>query len=155
MAEEPEVEVVAADAEPVVPEGRANVASNAFQTHMINYLCGLTAAAPAPTGVQKMCLIANTMPTSGNAPAATHPATGGTGTNITWVVATTGQGAATRADATVNFTGVPTGNYIGYAVFNASGAYLYSKAFTGGMIQVPGSATGNITVTATHTYDLN
>lgn len=162
MAEQtaPENTVVERVAEPLAddqqPQGRVDLAAGAFAQNVLAYLTGQGIATGTPaTGPQKMCLVANTMPTGGAAPAATWPATGATGLTITWpaVTAPTGANAATAQATAVNFTGVPAGTYKGYAVYNSSGAYLYSKAFTD--IVIPASATGNISVTATHSYTLS
>ncbi len=177
MANESASEVIEAVAEPLpgdetaAGEGRLNVASTAFQTAVLQYITGqavsgtVPAAAPG-AGVQRMVLVATTMPTAGAAPGLVFSTTALTptpvaptttnslGPAITWG-AVSGGGAAvsTTTSNAVVFNAVPPGNYVGYAVYNPAGLYLYSKAFTA--IAIPGGATGTITVTATHTYDLN
>lgn len=156
MANETEPTVIEAKAEPLpegAPEGRLNVGATAFMTGVLQHITGQTVTGTVPTGPQKMCLVVGTMPTAGAAPATTVPATGAAGTAISWTAVTGGGAAVATTSATVAFNGVAANNYVGYAVFNNTGVYLYSKAFTA--INVPTGATGNITVTATHTYDLS
>lgn len=156
MADESVVERVAEPLPEGSPEGRLNSATSAFAQAMLQYICGIAvtgtstpngAAGPA-AGTQKMGLL-TAIPAAGAAGTAAN----GAYQNITWGAVSGGGGTvATVTGTAVVFTNVPPGTYVGYGVFNTGNVYLYGKGFTS--ITVPAGATGTITVTPTHTYDV-
>jgi hypothetical protein len=152
MAKEADPQVVEATAEPLAeqaPEGRLNAAATAFMTGVLQHICGLTVTGGAlPTGPQQIGLM-TAVPAAG----ANGTAVGAALKPVAWGTVTGGGGAvATVTAPAIQFTGVTPGTYAAYGIFNASGTYLYGKAFTA--ITIPTGATGTITVTPTHTYDL-
>lgn len=146
-------QVVEATAEPVLregsAEGRVNTAVTGFMVAILQHICGQTVnQTPLPTGPQQIGLMAS-VPADGTPGTAIGAALKPVG----WAaVAGGGTAVATVTAAPIQFTGVTPGTYAAYGIFNASGQYLYGKAFA--PITVPTGATGTITVTPTHTYDL-
>jgi hypothetical protein len=151
----------AVDPDPVeenAGQGRANISTPAYLTAVLTSISGGTPAAGSLTGPQTLAVY-TTNPgvgpgTTGAFPAAARPAITWGGVTNVGGAATSGATAAQIVSNAVQVVNVPPGTYTHYGVFNAAGTFLYGKALTPN-VTVPVGATGTITVTVTHTYDIN
>ena len=159
MADEPAVE------ETAVEEGdtRAIVAGEGgakaeFMRAALEAICGKAAPTLTP---QKLRLFEGSPGSLGNTGTMLNKAPDGTDA-ITWGTATGGGtpgGTVASISATpIVFSAVTPGTYTHYAVYGGAAApspttYLYSKRLSAQVV-IPTGATGTITVTASHTYDL-
>lgn len=149
MAEEGTTEEAPVDAAEARAESRANLASTTFATYALSAICGSNQSAAANLGGQTLGL-------HSGAPGTTGANAVGSVTRqaLTWGIPTGGGATVATVNATaVNFTNVPAGTYSHYGVYNGSGTFLYGKPLSAA-ITIPVGATGTITVTASHTYDL-
>ena len=149
MADEPAVEETAA------PEGRVNLAAANFMTFALSAICGSNQSAVANLGGQQIQLHTGAPGTTG-----ANPADGQTGRplvakqNLVWGPPSGGGAAIATVSATaIVFNNCPAGTYSHYGVYNGSGTFLYGKPLSA-PVTIPAGATGTITVTASHTYDL-
>lgn len=149
MADEPAAEETAA------PEGRINLAAVNFMTQALSAICGGNQTANTALGGQQIQLHIGAPGVSG-----ADPADGQSGRplvakqNLTWGTPTGGGAAIATVSATpVVFNNCPAGRYTHYGVYNGAGTFLYGKPLSA-VVDIPTGATGTITVTASHTYDL-
>ena len=131
--------------EAAAPEGRANVSTATFMQSILTAIC--------PTGGTQRIKLHTASPGINGA----NVAGGGwnAGKVLTWGAASGGgAGIASSTATAVNFTTVPAGTYTHYGVYAADDTtFLYGKPLTPS-VTIPAAATGTITVTASHTYDL-
>lgn len=146
MADEPAAEETAA------PEGRINLAAVNFMTQALSAICGGNQTANTALGGQTLGLHTGAPGITG---ANAAPNSGATAYKpLTWGTPTGGGGAIATVSATaVVFNNVPAGTYSHYGVYNGSGTFLYGKPLSA-TVTIPTGATGTITVTPSHTYDL-
>lgn len=152
-AEEETVEATeTVDAEGGPGESRLNLASTNFGIAALSAICGTNQSATTALGGQTLGLHSGPPGVNG---ANAHPNTGNTTRKaISWGTPTGGGAAeATVSAAPIEFKDVPTGTYSHYGVYNGNGQFLYGKALSS-TVTVPASATGTITVTPRHNYDL-
>jgi hypothetical protein len=129
------------------PESRLNLGAANFMTSALQAICG----------------VASTTPLTGQTLGLHSAAPGITGANAVAAVtrqalvwgAFSGGGAtvATVSATALVFNNVAAGTYSHYGVYNSAGTFLYGKPLSVA-VTIPTGATGTITVTASHTYDL-
>lgn len=126
----------------------ANLASAAFGTAVLSAICGTNQT--AILGGQTLGLHSSNPGINGAGAVA-----GVARKPITWKTGQIGGGGAAMSTITgdpIEFS-VGPGTYTHYGVFNSSNAFLYGKPLSAS-VTVPAGATGTITVTPSHTYDL-
>ena len=148
MADEPTVEETAVEE---APEGRVNLATANFMTAALQAICGVT---PGMVLTGQKIGLHNGPPGVTTATAAATAVSAVVKQNLTWGTPTGGGAAIATVSATaVVFNNCPAGTYSHYGVYNSADVFLYGKPLSAQVV-IPAGATGTITVTASHTYDL-
>jgi hypothetical protein len=124
-------------------ESRINLGTAAFMNAALSAICALS-------GPQQLRLHTSAPGITGAGLASAVAAKA-----IAWGTPTGGGAAISTVTATpVQFDNVPAGTYTHYGVYATNGTtFLYGKPFAASVV-IPAGATGTVTVTPTHTYDL-
>lgn len=140
---------VEADLDPKLIAAATGGASAAFMRAALEAICG-KAPSTALTA-QWLQLHSATPGNTGASP------TGVARQQLVWGAASGGDTVVASISATaLTFSNVPPGTYSHYGLWTAvtGGTFLYGKPLST-PVTIPAGATGTITVTASHTYDIN